>query len=217
LRLLGLPETIRTQIDPETVTANLLPLTAPFDGQVIQRNAAAGEVIEKNQPKIMFVLGDVRRLHVDLDVNPEDVGELRPGQQVAFGVEGKAMEAAKATLNRIMPEVDEKTRRVRVHAEVDNPDGHLRPNTFVIGRVLICEEPKALVVPSESVQSDNGAHFVFVRTSEKSFAARPVRPGIRDGDLVEVRGVQPGEEVVTKGSFALKSELLKDRIVGGDD
>src|SRR5260370_9815539 len=65
LRLLGLPEDIRKELDPETLTANLLPLKAPFDGTVVQRNAAPGELIEKNQPKIMFVFADVRRLLVD--------------------------------------------------------------------------------------------------------------------------------------------------------
>jgi multidrug efflux pump subunit AcrA (membrane-fusion protein) len=224
LRLLGLPEEIRKGLDTETLTANLLPLTAPFDGQVIQRNAASGEVIEKNQPKIMFVLGDVRRLHVDLNVNPEDVKELRLGQEVRFGPEGKEPDAAVATLSHISPEVDEKTRRVMVHCEVGNRDkddkpGHLRPNTFVVGRIIIRKEPQALAVPKEALQSlqaDGNINIVFVKTSEKSFVVRPVRPGIREDNLVQVSGVQAGEEVVTAGGFALKSELLKERIVGED-
>jgi membrane fusion protein, heavy metal efflux system len=218
MRLLGLPDSIRNEVDTETLTANLLPLTAPFDGQVVQRNAAAGEVIEKNQPKIMFVLADVSRLHVDLDVNIEDVGELRIGQPVRFGQEGKPFEATPAKLSHISPEVDEKTRRVRVHAEVDNPDGRLRPNTFIAGRIFIREKRGALVVPIEAVQSDGDKNIVFVRLSEKSFAERPVQLGIREENLVEViSGIRPGDEVVTTGSFALKSELLKERIKGGDE
>ncbi len=217
LRLLGLPESIRKKLDAETLTANLLPLTAPFDGQVVQRNAAPGEIIEKNQPKIMFVLGDIHRLHVDLDVNPEDVGELRLGQPVHFGPEGKGLEKTPAKLSHMSPEVDEKTRRVRVHAEVDNPDGRLRPNTFVVGRILIREKPRALVVPGEAVQSDGNKNLVFVRLSEKSFGERQVQLGIREENLVEIiSGVRPGDEVVTTGSFALKSELHKERIVGDD-
>jgi cobalt-zinc-cadmium efflux system membrane fusion protein len=224
LRLLGLPKDIHKELDTDTLTANLLPLTAPFAGQVVQRMVAPGEVIEKNQPKIMFVLGDTRRLHVDLDVNSEDVSELRFDQEVRFGPEGKDPEKEVARLSHISPEVDEKTRRVRVHAEVENRNkenrpGPLRPNTFIVGRILIREEPHATVVPSEalqSLQSDGSEPIVFVKTSEKSFVVRPVRPGIREGNLVAVSGVQRGEEVVTTGSFALKSELLKERIVGDE-
>ncbi len=240
LRLLGMPEDIRKQLDTETLTANLLPLTAPFDGVVVQRTAASGEIIEKNQPKIMFVLADVRHLHVDLDVNPEDMGLVRAGLEVSFtptyalqkseirnsksekhghstyGSETSDFISVTAKVSHISPEVDEKTRRVKVHAEFDNSDGRLRPNDFGMGRILIREEPKAMVIPSEALQSDGSGNLVFVRTSDKSFAVRPVHTGLREGNVIEVGGVQAGEEVVTTGSFALLSELLKERIVGGD-
>jgi cobalt-zinc-cadmium efflux system membrane fusion protein len=202
---------------------------------------ATGEIIEKNQPKIMFVLADVRHLHVDLDVNPEDMGLVRAGMEVTFtptymlqkseirnpksekrgdsnyGSETPDFTCVTAKVSHISPEVDEKTRRVKVHAEFDNSDGRLRPNDFGIGRIFIREEPKALVVPSEAVQSDGGSSVVFVRTSDnKSFGVRPVHTGLRDGNVIEVRGVQAGEEVATTGSFALLSELLKERIIAGD-
>src|SRR5262249_18908488 len=70
MRLLGLPDEVRQGLAPETLTATLLPLTAPFDGQVVERYAAAGEVVQMSQPKTLFVVGDVRVLHIDLDVNP---------------------------------------------------------------------------------------------------------------------------------------------------
>ena len=53
--------------------------------------------------------------------------------------------------------------------------------------------------------------------SDTVFEARKVQAGLRQGNLVEVQGVRPGEEVVTRGSFVLKSELQKDRIAGGED
>jgi cobalt-zinc-cadmium efflux system membrane fusion protein len=256
LRLLGLPEKLRQQLNVDTLTANLLPLTAPFDGVIVQRTAAAGEIIEKTQPKIMFVLADVRHLHVDLDVNPEDMGSVKVGQKVIFAPtyalakpeipnwkpETKAnpeMQNGKpqvsgtlrishfqfqtpdsatvtARTSHISPEVDEKTRRVKVHAEFDNFDGRLRPNDYGIGRIVVHEEPKALVVPSEAVHSDGGDSLVFVRSSANGFVTRAVQTGLRDGNVIEVQGVQAGEQVATTGSFALLSELQKERISGGD-
>jgi cobalt-zinc-cadmium efflux system membrane fusion protein len=216
LRLIGLPKVIADALDPETLTANLLPLTAPFDGQVVERNAATGEVVHLTQPKILFVVADVRRLHIDLDVNPEDMADVRLGQPVAFRSDGGGPEVT-GQVSHISPEVNEKTRRVRVHAQVANEDQRLRPNAFGTGRIVVGNRPGALVVPSEAVQADGPASLVFVRVSDTSFEARPVRLGLRQGDLVEVIGVREGEEVVTTGSFLLKSELRKDRIAGGDD
>jgi hypothetical protein len=58
---------------------------------------------------------------------------------------------------------------------------------------------------------------VFVRGSaEAVFQVRHVRPGLRGGDRVEVSGVRPGDEVVTTGSHALLSQVLKDRLGEAD-
>ena len=216
LRLLGLPDALAKQFDPETLTANLLPLTAPFDGVVVQRDTAPGEVIEATRPKTLFVVADVRQLHVDLGVNPEDMAGVRVGQVVKFWTDGGKTEAT-ARVSHISPEVDEKTRRVTVHAEVANLDGRLRPNAFGTGLIVLRERPGAVVVPNEAIQADGSTSLVFVRVSDTGFEARPVEPGLRAGNLVEVNGVRPGEEVVTTGSFALKSELLRERITGGDE
>ncbi len=217
LRLLGLPPEVRKHFDPETMTANLIALTAPFDGQIVQRNTASGEVVETTQPKILFVIGNIRHLHIDLDVPPEDMAEVRVGQKVLFRPDGEATEDIEAVIWHISPEVDEKTRRVRIHSEVESNHGEkLRPNTFGTGRIVIRTHPDAVVVPAEAVQSHGNAAVVFVRRSETTFEARRVTPGLRDGHWVEVKGLSRGEQVVTTGSFELKSELLKDRIASGD-
>jgi hypothetical protein len=70
-------------------------------------------------------------------------------------------------------------------------------------------------VPEENRRT-GGPLVVFVRLSETRFEMRPVRAGIRAGGFTEVAGVRPGEEVVTAGSHALKSELLRDQIESGD-
>jgi cobalt-zinc-cadmium efflux system membrane fusion protein len=55
-----------------------------------------------------------------------------------------------------------------------------------------------------------------VRLAEDLFEARRVRPGWTDAEVIEVRGrVSPGAEVVTTGSFLLKTETLKESIGAG--
>jgi membrane fusion protein, heavy metal efflux system len=215
LRLLGLPEETRKKLDTETRTANLLPLTAPFDGQVVQRNIAPGEVVQAGQHKALFVVANVSYVHIHMNVQPTDMGRLRLGQRLMFRPDAGGEEVETA-VTHISPEIDEKTRRVGVHAHTDNRKLGLRPNTYGTARILVGENPKAIVVPAESVQSDGDTHFVFIRLTDKSFQARQVQIGLREKNLIEVSGVRPGEEVVTAGSFVLKSELLKDRIAGED-
>jgi cobalt-zinc-cadmium efflux system membrane fusion protein len=212
LRLLGLPDSIRRNVDPETLTANLLPLTAPFAGRVVTRRAAPGDVANPTTPQ--FIVADVRRIHLDLDVHPEDMRHVRFGQTVIFRPDGSPELTTGAKVSHISPAVDEKSHNVTVHAEADNPDERLRPHTFGNGRIIIQERPNAVAVPTAAVQSDGEAHFVFVQLSDRSFQIRPVKTGLHDGEYREVSGVKPGEAVVTTGSHELKSELLKERIAG---
>jgi cobalt-zinc-cadmium efflux system membrane fusion protein len=183
---------------------------------VVERNAGPGEYEQTTTPKVLFIIADERHLHFDLDVNPEDMKYVQLRQLVRFAPDGKGLAAPVGHVSHISPEVNEKTRRVQVHAEADDPDGQLRAHTFGTGYIVIREKPAALVVPADALQSDGKSQFVFVRLSPVSFEVRTVTPGLRDGNFIEIDGIRAGEEVVTTGSFALKSELQKDRI-GGED
>jgi cobalt-zinc-cadmium efflux system membrane fusion protein len=57
---------------------------------------------------------------------------------------------------------------------------------------------------------------VFIRQSETRFERRNVQVGRRSGELVEIlSGLEAGQMVVGKGSFYLKTALLRERI--GDE
>ena len=53
-------------------------------------------------------------------------------------------------------------------------------------RIEIDRRGTAVVVPHRSVQWDGKRWVVFVPAGEAAFAPREVRPGIRDGDMVEI-------------------------------
>jgi multidrug efflux pump subunit AcrA (membrane-fusion protein) len=67
-----------------------------------------------------------------------------------------------------------------------------------------------LVIPDEAIQRVDEQQMVFVATDAHTFAKRLVKTGhTQNGNIEIVDGLKEGERVVTKGSFLLKSELLK--------
>jgi cobalt-zinc-cadmium efflux system membrane fusion protein len=228
LQFLGLPDAVVKALDPGTTTANLVPVRAPLDGVVVDRRVVAGEQVDP--AKVLFVVADTSRLWLTLQVRQEDAKLLRardpltgsPGQVVRFLPGGFDREIT-GEVAWVSTAADEKTRTVRVRADLANPDGRLRANTFGSGRILLREEPRAVVVPSAAVQWEGDCHVVFVQDrnfedqdAPKVFHTRTVRPGARDGDLTEIiAGVLPGEMVVTQGAGLLRSELLKNNLGEG--
>lgn len=217
IRTLGISPDVLHGIDPEHVTSNLIPLRAPFDGIVIGREAVIGEIVEAGHQ--IFEVADVSKMWVVLSVNKEDAARVAIGQPVRFRPDGVDVEC-ESTVSWISTEVNDETRSLEVRAEVAG-DASLpvRANTFGSGRIEVARVGTALVVPKQSVQWDGARWVVFVPVGEASFAAQPVRPGLQEGDDIEIRGDFPGEppkQVVRGGSHLLKSKILLDRMEAGE-
>jgi len=72
---------------------------------------------------------------------------------------------------------------------------------------------KVIAVPEEAVFLDGSERYVFVREDEGRFVKRRVSVGLATGAKIEIKeGLKMGDEVVTKGVFALKSELKKETL-----
>jgi cobalt-zinc-cadmium efflux system membrane fusion protein len=234
IRAAGLPASLLATIDPARITSNLLPLYAPFDGVVIGRDAVVGELIEPAAP--IFEVADVSTMWVVLNVSKEDAGKVALGQPVRFRPDGSDKEYV-SRVAWISTEVDQQTRTLEVRAEIPNrveppaatapaaglaggPAASLRANTFGKGRIELDRRGTALLVPRRSVQWDGSRWVVFVPTGEQAFAARPVRPGVQQGEDVEIVGdfAVGGlpTHVVGSGSHVLKSQILLERMEAGE-
>jgi cobalt-zinc-cadmium efflux system membrane fusion protein len=220
LQLLGLPDAIKPQLNPNQTSANLLPLRAPLDGVVVDREIVAGEVVDTT--KTLFVIANPQSMWLTLNIRLEDAKHVRVGQPIRFRPDGEPM-FVQGAVRWISPAVDPKTRTVQVRADLANADGRLLANTFGTGRIVLREEPQAVAVPNEAVQFDGDCYIVFVRDkdylregSPKVFHVRKVRPGARDDRFTEMlAGTLPGEVVATKGSAVLLAELLKANLGEG--
>jgi cobalt-zinc-cadmium efflux system membrane fusion protein len=228
LRFLGV-ETLADGLKAEgTATANLIPVKAPRDGVVVVRHGTAGEQVDPS--RTLFVVADPGRLWLTLHVRPDvlkpfrqkDPALLLRGKTVRFGSDGTREEVT-GTITWVSTAVDPKTRTLQVRADLSNPGGRLQANTFGSGQIVLRQEKRAVVVPSEAVHWDGNCHIVFVwdKTSHrpdapKVFHVRTVQPGVKFREKTEIiAGLLPGEMVATQGSGVLRAELLKANLGEG--
>jgi cobalt-zinc-cadmium efflux system membrane fusion protein len=86
----------------------------------------------------------------------------------------------------------------------------LKPEMLASAEIPVGKHEPTLLVPSDAIQQINGQDVVFVRTAADRFAIRPVRVGETAGGRTPViEGLKPGEQVVVRGSFVLKSQALR--------
>jgi Cu(I)/Ag(I) efflux system membrane fusion protein len=106
----------------------------------------------------------------------------------------------------IDPQVDPKSRTVKVRVTLPNPRGELKPEMFG-EMVLQSRARQGLVIPVDAVLDSGVRKVVFVALGDGRFSPREVETGTSTGDTVEIRsGLKAGEAVVTRANFLVDSE-----------
>lgn len=211
LELFGVPRQEVERLDREQTIKVNVPLRAPFDGRVIMRNIARGEVVETQQQ--LFTVADLSDMWVVGNVPEKDVQFIRKDQKVDVIVSAYPHAIVQGTITYLGDVLDPATRTMRLRVTVLNPDRLLKPEMFAIVRVYAALSPDVLTVPLAAVQNGPAGTILFVQRSTNEFEMRTVKLGEEQGEMVTVLdGVSAGEQVVTKGSFVLKSEMERHMI-----
>lgn len=189
-------------------------LTAPIAGVVTRRDVTVGASVDAGMS--MFEIVDPSRLWAEIDVPETEVGYVRSGQAASIALDGLEDRVLTGTIDYVAPSIDPDTRTTLARVALDNADGALRANMYGTARIAVGGDRDVLVVPSTAVQRAKSADVVFVKLAADEYETRRVKVVRRQGDVVHLaKGVKAGEEVVTEGSFLLKTEILKDSIGAG--
>lgn len=188
-------------------------LRSPISGTVTARSINVGTLVQGEE--MLFEIVDVSRLWAEIDIPERDAQGVRLGQAATIEVDGLEGEFH-GTVDFLSPVIDPATRTVRARAALDNRAGLLRANMYARARIAAGGGATAVIVPRAAVQEARGTNLVFVRLAEDEFETRRVSvTPVGEEFFALARGVSPGEDVVTTGSFLLKTETLKESIGAG--
>lgn len=211
LELLGVPPQEFDRLNRKHTIKADVPLRAPFDGRVIMRNITRGEVVETQQK--LFTVADLSDVWVVGNVPEKDVQFVRKDQKVDVIASAYPHAIFPGTITYISDVLDPATRTMRLRVTAPNSDRLLKPEMFATVRVYALPNPDALTVPLAAVQNGPAGKILFVQRAAGEFEVRPVKLGQETNEVVVVvEGVKAGEQVVTKGSFVLKSEMERHKI-----
>ena len=139
-----------------------------------------------------------------------DLAQLRAGQPVKVLVRAHPGRTFSGKILRLGEALDPTTRTLQVRVLVPNPGGLLKPEMYATAEIERSSSRQALYVAEGAVQDLHGSRVVFVRTAPDRFEARPIDAVRTLNGRVEVAaGLKPGDLVAVKGSFILKSQLLR--------
>jgi len=207
-----LEDDLRVPADPPPGTpaeiADDVPILAPASGYIIEKFVTPGKTVQPSTDT--FLIGDLSQVWMLASVRQEQLAELRVGQSATVNLQGTTGQSFTGKITNLGQELDPATRAMQVRIVLNNPGNRLRPEMLATAEIPVGERKPVMSVPSDAVQQIDGQDVVFVRTTADRFTVRPVHTGETAGGKTPVLdGLKAGEQIVVRGSFTLKSQLLK--------
>lgn len=218
LGALGAP--VSQKHENQESNVGLLRLRATLDGTVTERLVNSGAGVEAGKP--VFTIANLSTVWVMANVPPSLLARVTVGTRAEIRT-AEPGSVLTGTITYLDPMINEETRTAKARIEVPNSDGRLRAGMFVEavfsnrnGDAAPATGAQATVlIPEEAIQQVGDRKVVFLPkpAEEGAFEVREVEVGDRQAGMVRITGgLKAGEPVVTKGSFTLKTQLMKGEL-----
>ena len=213
LMALGLTSREIERLDRERTASRLIRVYAETDGVIAHLGVREGMFVTP-ATEVMSV-AQLDKVWVVAEVFERQSAWVAPGQSARVELDYLPGMVLSGTVDYVNPELDPKTRTLKVRLRFDNEGARLLPNMFA--RVVIdgAAIDNIVHVPREAVIRGGLSNRVVVETGAGLFESRKVLVGIESGDRVAIRrGLQEGERVVTSAQFLIDSESNIDSALG---
>jgi membrane fusion protein, multidrug efflux system len=189
----------------DQVQVDYCHITAPIAGRVGLRLVDPGNVVQSSGAATLAVITQLTPITVIFTIPEDSLGpveaQLRKKAKLTVDAFDRTAQT-KITSGKLLTldnQIDTTTGTVKARAVFDNKNDALFPNQFVNTRLLVNTLQGVTLVPASAIQQNGQASFVYVIQNNIAHM-RGIKPGVTDGGLTQVDGINPGD-VVANSSF----------------
>ncbi len=158
-----------------------------ISGEVFDVLVKEGSLV--NPQTSLAIIGKKNSYVLELDVDENDMVRVKLGQKLIVTLDSYKGKAFDATVDKIYPIMDERSRTFKIEAHFDDPPSKLYPNLTAEANIIIQIKKNVITIP-KSYLVDN--EFVLINNDEK----RKVKIGLNDYQNVEIlEGLQATETI----------------------
>jgi Cu(I)/Ag(I) efflux system membrane fusion protein len=212
LRQWDIPEREIARLVTTGKAKQYLTVDSPVSGFITERNALPNLYVEPSTR--LYTVADFSTMWVNAEVFQSDLGRVRVGQPASLTVDSYPGRTFYGRVDFIYPDVDMTTRTSRVRLVFTNPGLLLRPGMFVNVDLEI-PMGRQLVVPASAVFQTGTRQIAFVEHGGGYIEPREIVVGPQAGnDFIVLKGLKPGERIVTSANFLIDSESQLQAALG---
>ncbi len=196
----------------DQVQVDYCHITAPIAGRVGLRLVDPGNVVQASGGTTLAVITQLDPITVIFTVPEDSLGpvaaRLRKKAKLSVDAFDRTAQTKIATGKLLTLDnlIDTTTGTVKARSVFANKNDALFPNQFVNARLLVNTLQNVTLIPASAIQQNGQASFVYVIQNGVAHM-RSVKPGVTDGGLTQVDGINPGD-VVANSTF----DKLQDNV-----
>ncbi len=213
LRMLGYTDENLAELRSDTDNSRLIPLRARQSGKLVEQTVKLGTILDAGQP--IGMISETAQLWVEAQVPESGMDRVQIGQTATVSLDGNGWTSGAGQVIWVADGVDENTRMGKVRIAIEPNGNTLRAHQFVRVNIETSAVGNTVLIPVDAVQWEGCCNVVFVQDTPDRFKPRKIKIDHTVGKFYAVSGVQPGEKIVGKGSYLLKTELMKSSIGAG--
>lgn len=189
----------------DQIQVDFCHITAPIAGRVGLRLVDPGNVVPSAGTATLAVITQLQPITVIFTIPEDSLGPVQARLQKKATLPVDVFDRTAQTkiasgkLLTLDNQIDTTTGTVKGRAQFENKNDALFPNQFVNTRLLVNTVQGVTLVPASAIQQNGQASFVYV-IQDNVAHMRSIKPGVTDGGLTQVDGINPGD-VVANSSF----------------
>src|SRR5215467_746951 len=182
---------------------------APVDGRTGSLLVNQGNLVRTNDATPLVVINQINPIYVTFSLPegnlPEIKSRMAQSNLKVFAVLPQIPDSPEeGTLTFVDNAVDSTTGTIRFRGTFANAGRRLWPGQFVKVLLNLTEQPNAVVIPFQAIQTGQNQQLVYVVKPDRTVEVRPVVVSrTLNGEAVVDKGLKPGETIVTDGQFLL--------------
>lgn len=181
---------------------NKTSIRAPFAGCIGFRRISPGDYVQPGQEIVN--LERIDPVKVDFRVSEVFLSRTMLGQTVTVRLDAYPDKSFTGRIYAIDPLLDEANRTIKLRARIANPVNELRPGMFAHVNLILDQRANAILIPEQAVVPMGEETFVYRIADGKAILAKVVTGQRRPGEVEIVKGLGPGDTVVTDGQMRLR-------------
>jgi Cu(I)/Ag(I) efflux system membrane fusion protein len=192
------------QLDQTRKPATLIEIQAPISGYIISKSIIEGGHVKPGQT--IFTIADIKKVWVLGDIYEYELPLIKLDQKVLITSQSLPGQSFPGEISYIYPNLNSKTRSVKIRIEIDNPDEKFKPDMFTNIHIQV-DQGTRLAVPESAVITSGIHNIAFLSKGNGMFVPKEVEIGpLINGFYPVQKGLTEGEVVVSSANFFLDSE-----------